>query len=280
MEWIVKALKPEGKAFVIIPGGMLDRIPDKKLRKFIAEECFIDAIISLPNKTFFTTTKKTYILAITKKAKRTLMQKEPVFTYLVSDIGESLDKDRFDIPSNHLDDAAGLFNQFKNDRHKFKSLDKRCKIQPCKHFVDTHDNWDIDRMWSTEEKIELGIEEKKNVITPRTSIDSYVYNLYFSRRPKYGISREFTQEYKEYVLKSLWNRVWDLFVYCPIMWKLEDESELRVGQKDNPDYQREIDDYTYFFLIYHNVPFITLTEREDEQRIIQIENAIKDGRRY
>ena len=53
------------------------------------------------------------------------------------------------------------------------------------------------------------IEEKKNVITPRTSIDSYVYNLYFSRRPKYGISREFTQEYKEYVLKSLWNRVWD-----------------------------------------------------------------------
>ena len=124
------------------------------------------------------------------------------------------------------------------------------------------------------------IEEKKNVITPRTSIDSYVYNLYFFRRPKYGISREFTQEYKEYVLKSLWNRVWDLFVYCPIMWKLEDESELRVGQKDNPDYQREIDDYTYFFLIYHNVPFITLTEREDEQRIIQIENAIKDGRRY
>ena len=61
---------------------------------------FIDGLISLPEKTFFTTPKKTYILAITKKTNKQDIQKEPVFTYLVSEIGESRDIYRFDIEQN------------------------------------------------------------------------------------------------------------------------------------------------------------------------------------
>lgn len=121
------------------------------------------------------------------------------------------------------------------------------------------------------------IKGKENVITPRTSIDSYVYNLYFFRRPQYGIPREFTEAYREYVLETL--KEWDLFVYCPIMWKLEEETEFRVGQKDNPDYQKEVDDYTFSFLINFNVPHIILTEPENEQRIVEIEKAIEE-RKY
>ena len=67
MEWIIKSLKPSKKAFVIIPDGILNRQNDSKLRKFIREECIIDAIMSLPINAFYTTPKKTYILAITKK---------------------------------------------------------------------------------------------------------------------------------------------------------------------------------------------------------------------
>jgi type I restriction-modification system DNA methylase subunit len=40
----------------------------------------------LPVNTFFTTPKKTYILAITKKEDKSQKQEKPVFTYLVSDI--------------------------------------------------------------------------------------------------------------------------------------------------------------------------------------------------
>ena len=54
---------------------------------------------------------------------------------------------------------------------------------------------------------------------------------------------------------------------------------VRKGQKENPEYQKEIDDYTYFFLIYHNLPFITLTEREDGERVVEIEKVI-EKRRY
>lgn len=67
MEWIVRALKPNGKAFVVVPDGIMNRSNDKKLRNFILDNCYVDAVISLPLNTFFTTNKKTYILALTKK---------------------------------------------------------------------------------------------------------------------------------------------------------------------------------------------------------------------
>jgi len=67
MEWIVHALKPSGKAFVIVPDGIMNRNNDKRLREFILQECNINAVISLPLNTFFTTNKKTYIMVITKK---------------------------------------------------------------------------------------------------------------------------------------------------------------------------------------------------------------------
>ncbi len=63
MEWIIRALKPNGKAFIVVPDGIMNRSNDKKLRDFILEQCEIDAVISLPLNTFFTTNKKTYILA-------------------------------------------------------------------------------------------------------------------------------------------------------------------------------------------------------------------------
>lgn len=51
----------------VVPDGIMNRSNDKKLRDFILEQCEIDAVISLPLNTFFTTNKKTYILALTKK---------------------------------------------------------------------------------------------------------------------------------------------------------------------------------------------------------------------
>ena len=82
VEWIINALKKGGKAFVVIPDGVMLRNNLKKLRKFISDECFIDCIISLPSKTFFTTPKRTYILGITKKRDGAKLQDDPVLCYL------------------------------------------------------------------------------------------------------------------------------------------------------------------------------------------------------
>lgn len=163
MEWIVRALKPGGNAFIVVPDGVFNRANDQKLRDFILRECFIDAIISLPINTFFTTNKKTYILAITKKepvivrgVSTFVKQPYPVFTYLCSEIGESRDTYRFDIPENDLKVAVEEFNMFKGAKTSFKAHDGRCKIFSVEKF-EKEPNWCVDRWWTPDEKVALGI---------------------------------------------------------------------------------------------------------------------------
>ena len=175
MEWIIRALKPNGKAFIVVPDGIMNRSNDKKLRDFILEQCEIDAVISLPLNTFFTTNKKTYILALTKKAPvmvdgvPTLQRQiSPVFTYLYSEIGETRDVYRFDINQNDLQVASDLFNMFKGAKTSFANTlnmigDRRCKISSIDDFYNgTH--WCVERWWNHEERQALGIEEESKTI--------------------------------------------------------------------------------------------------------------------
>ena len=165
MEWIIRALKPNGKAFIIVPDGIFNRQNDKNLRQFIIDECYIDGIVSLPLNTFFTTNKKTYILCLTKKANKKDVQTDPVFTYLVSEMGETRDVYRFDIDQDDLSEAVTLYSFFKGNKASFAKIntDKRCKVFPFTDFTSSLENsWIIDKWWSEEEKIELGISEKKD----------------------------------------------------------------------------------------------------------------------
>ena len=170
LEWIIRSLKPSRKAFVIIPDGILNRGNDSKLRSFIKKECVIDGIISLPINSFYTTPKKTYILAITKKSGKTEIEREkeeqtsPVFTYLVSKIGESLDVNRIPEKENDLDEMISLFNQFKGAKESFKNDSLRVKIQPIEKF-NPEESWAVDRWWNTEEKKELNIENEEEVLS-------------------------------------------------------------------------------------------------------------------
>jgi type I restriction-modification system DNA methylase subunit len=170
IEWIIRSIKPNAKAFIIIPDGILNRLSDAKLRKFIQEECFIDGIISLPQDAFYTTSKKTYILAITKKNSKTDIQKNLIFAYLVSSIGETLDINRFSTPENNdLPDMVNQFNQFKGSKNSFTPQNNRCKTLSFEKF-DNAEHWVIDRFWNDEELVALGVkEEVKNF-----SVDDYI----------------------------------------------------------------------------------------------------------
>lgn len=168
MEWIIKSLKPGGKAFIVVPDGIFNRQNDKNLREYILQQCYLDAVISLPLNTFFTTPKKTYILAITKKNNISDIQETPVFSYLVSEIGESRDVYRFDIEQNDLTEAIELYSFFKGNKKNFEKInsDKRCKILPINFFSSNISNsWIIDKQWTKKEKIDLGIVEQKEKIT-------------------------------------------------------------------------------------------------------------------
>lgn len=163
LKWILFNLKKEGSAFIILPDSIFSLANNKELRDEVMKNCFINCIISLPVKTFFNTPKKTYILGITKK-NYNQKQDFPVFTYLVSSIGETLDINRFEIEDNDLDKAKNLFNQYKGSPKTFKTDDPRCKIQSFDKFEDGK-YWNIDKWWNKEEKIELGVMEEEEIVT-------------------------------------------------------------------------------------------------------------------
>lgn len=166
LEWIIRSLRKEGRAFVVIPLNILNVDQNKDLRDFILEECYLNCIISLPIKTFFNTPQKTFILGITKKNNKKEVQDFPVFTYLVSNIGETLDINRFEIEGkSDLEKAKDFFNMYRGSPSNFpiKEIgDKRCKLQPLSKFKE---KWDIDLWWSEKEKIDLGINEEQQTLS-------------------------------------------------------------------------------------------------------------------
>jgi type I restriction enzyme M protein len=161
MEWIVRNLAPGGQAIVVVPDGLLIQKP---VLDFIAKRCTIQAIIALPTRTFYSTSKKTYVLAVTKRHDGAPAQTDPVFAYLVSEMGETRDNYRFPIPQDDLDVAADKFNQFKGSPATFTSEDPRCKIVPVNE-LSVAGNWLVDRRWTSTEKAELGIAEQATEFT-------------------------------------------------------------------------------------------------------------------
>ena len=163
IEWIIYSLKEGASAYIIVPDGLLSRQADLKLRNRILETCTLNAVISLPTRTFFATPKNTYILSLTRKENKST-QESPVFTYLVSETGETRDAKRFEEPQkNDLEEMAKLYKQFKAEPDYFESTSLRCRVQPLTRFINKH--WLIDRDWTDEEKKELGILEQLNEIT-------------------------------------------------------------------------------------------------------------------
>ncbi|MGM8316790.1 N-6 DNA methylase (plasmid) [Clostridium perfringens] len=171
LEWSIRKLKKgTGRAYLVIPDGILNRINDKKMREFILKNCSLDALISLPINTFYSTPKKTYIMILTRKSDKDKdkLQRKPVFTYIANSIGETLDNLRFDIEDNDLSRGIMYFKMYDkiSDTNAFEEMikDKKCKIFEAEIFKNNIEkHWIIDRWWSDEEKVELGIIEQDEV---------------------------------------------------------------------------------------------------------------------
>jgi type I restriction-modification system DNA methylase subunit len=162
LQWIVQHLKPGGEAFVIVPDGLLNQAA---MLAYAKAECVIQAVVALPSRTFYSTPKKTYILAIRRKTSPSQVQNTPVFTYLVSEIGESRDTRRVRIEENNLEDVQEQFRFFSSNPSKYKAASGRCKIVEWEKFAALR-NWLVDRSWTPAERIELGIEDPVYEVDP------------------------------------------------------------------------------------------------------------------
>lgn len=168
---IIRELKPRGNAFIILPDGFFYRPADNKLKEYIINNCFIECIISLPEKTFYATTKKTYILGIRKKDSTDLIQEYPVFTAIAFNIGESLDVDRIPVQENDLTIITREYKYFHVDHTQYNSTINNIKIIDIQNFKNNL-NWIIENYWEAEEKIQLGLLDSQKDISDEDLFDN------------------------------------------------------------------------------------------------------------
>jgi hypothetical protein len=130
----------------------------------------VDAIISLPERTFYNTPNRTYILTFTAKTDAAEVQASPVFAYLVREVGETRDARRFPFRSD-LPDLVRQFRAFQADKDVFEPRNLNCKLIPVSEFLPS-ERWDVDRFWNDHERSELGLTE-----TSAISVDQFQSEL-------------------------------------------------------------------------------------------------------
>ncbi|UQR61581.1 N-6 DNA methylase [Bradyrhizobium sp. C-145] len=167
LRYISGALKPGGRAFVIVPLGLLNRT-DPGPKKRILDECNLIASIALPRNTFFNTAQLTYILALEKR--HTAADERPdVFCGIARTIGETLSWERVPTPNeNDLADIAGMFVAHAEGKPGAVQGSQVAKVVPAAEFTE-NDRWDVGRFWTEEELVALG--HKESAVTRVDFID-------------------------------------------------------------------------------------------------------------
>lgn len=154
LRYTTGALKPGGRAFIIVPQGLLNRT-DRGPKQQLLDDCNILASIQLPRNTFFNTAQKTYILVLEKRHTK-VDGRPPVFCGVARSIGESLDWRRTPTPlENDLADIAAAFIERDNGNSSIADELPVVKIVDSSEFgVDNR--WDVLRFWTDEELVDLG----------------------------------------------------------------------------------------------------------------------------
>ena len=156
IRYISGALKPGGRAFVIVPLGYLNRTESKSKGRLL-DECNIIASISLPRRTFFNTNQATSILVLEKRHTKHDDRPDVMCAYIRS-IGETLDSYRSPDPANNdLKHAADFFISME-DGAPTQEPPAFIKVASAEEFG-SGDRWDVDRFWTEEEKVALGLQD-------------------------------------------------------------------------------------------------------------------------
>ena len=165
MQLIINGLKPNARALVIVPDGLLLRHSEDALRAYILETCDLEAIVSLPKNAFYSTPKRTYIFVVRKKQVPGREQKNPVFSYLIGEVGETRDAKRFVIGDNDLPKMSAAFRLFQGNPEQFQTTDPRCKVFPIDGFK-PGEHWLVNKWWSREEREHLGDVDEEVFVSP------------------------------------------------------------------------------------------------------------------
>ena len=155
LRYISGALKKGGRAFVIVPLGMLNR-SEPRMKTSLLKECNVVASIALPRKAFFNTAQPTYILVL----ERRYTDEDPrpdVFCAVARSTGETLDHHRTPTPGdNDLGDIADAFVAWTEGDRGPADASAVVKVRAASAFS-PDERWDVTRFWSDDELVALGM---------------------------------------------------------------------------------------------------------------------------
>ncbi len=116
VQYIVQSLKPNGDAWILLPETFFLRTTDKSLRDWVFEQCEVDMLALLPERTFYNTPKRVVIAHLKKRAVVldatalfTSLKREKVLLFAISEIGESRDARRLPIAASDLPDLISAY---------------------------------------------------------------------------------------------------------------------------------------------------------------------------
>lgn len=159
LRYIIESLKPGGRAFVIVPLGMLNRT-EPGPKEAILAECNLIASIALPRNTFFNTARLTYILVLEKRH-TTVDERPDVMVAIARSIGETLNCERVPTPEeNDLEKVADVFLAMQTSAGSGQDevlLPAYVRVEAADEFTE-NDRWDVARFWSEEERVALGLQ--------------------------------------------------------------------------------------------------------------------------
>lgn len=122
LQKMVKVTKPGGTICTVIDETMLNGKQNTEIRKLLLKECFVDAVISLPEVTFKPnyTNVKTSVLLMRRKDSPMRLQTRPIFMYDLREIGyDGTGKPKRGVPSSDdiISQVVKEYRAFEQQHH-------------------------------------------------------------------------------------------------------------------------------------------------------------------
>jgi type I restriction enzyme M protein len=200
VQFIVNALKPNSDAWVLLPEAFFLRTTDKSLRSWMLQNCVIDFLAILPERTFYNTPKRVVIAHLKRrphelddKTLRKQLRKESTLLFAVSEIGETRDAKR--LPCNtDLPEMVTAFKLHQASAEQSTGSKRAVAVGSLKLYEQRSMN--LRHFWDKQTAIELGLlgseanpEEKRSqlglrVNALRTIVDDWQNDMAGRAVPK------------------------------------------------------------------------------------------------
>ncbi len=182
VQFIVKSLKANGEAWVLLPESLFLRTTDRGLRRWIYRNCQLDFMAIYPERTFYNTPKRVVVAHLRKRARpitdaemAKALDKEQVVLFAVSEIGETRDAKRLPCQSD-LPEMIAVYRHVKSRSLELINT-QRAVVAKAADLI-PQKCMNLRHHWSKEDAVALGlISTTEDPVAARDQVNQLVGSI-------------------------------------------------------------------------------------------------------